>query len=61
MPLQISDGHDEAETKAQVEALLQVGWDVKEDRKLEKTYNFKTYTKVAVRNTLSTLTMALTV
>jgi hypothetical protein len=60
MPLQISEGQDEAEIKAEVEALLPLGWALKEESKLEKTYNFKTYTKVAVRKARSPFTMALT-
>jgi predicted DNA-binding ArsR family transcriptional regulator len=48
----IAEGQNDAEVKADLEALIENGWKLNEDQiQLEKTYHFKTYTKVAVRQT----------
>jgi len=48
MDLKISRGENEAQLKADVIELLKEGWKLDEECiQLEKTYNFKTYTKVA--------------
>jgi predicted DNA-binding ArsR family transcriptional regulator len=45
----ISEGQNDAEMKADLESLIENGWKLNEDQiQLEKTYHFKTYTKVAV-------------
>jgi pterin-4a-carbinolamine dehydratase len=52
MDLKISKGENEAQLKSDVTELLKMGWKLdKECIQLEKTYNFKTYTKVAVSKT----------
>ncbi|KAF2258666.1 hypothetical protein CC78DRAFT_525900 [Lojkania enalia] len=46
MQPKISEGQDESKIKAELEVLFQNGWKLKEEQILEKTYYFKTYTKV---------------
>ena len=49
MPPQISEGQNATQVNAELEALLDNGWKLDEEQiQLEKTYHFKTYTKVAV-------------
>ncbi|RMZ67764.1 pterin-4-alpha-carbinolamine dehydratase [Pyrenophora seminiperda CCB06] len=49
MPLKISQGQDEAAITAGVDALREKGWNLVDDKQLAKTYVFKTYTKVSVK------------
>lgn len=51
MPPKISEGQDEAAITAGVDALLGEGWNLVNENQLEKTYAFKTYTKVSVKKT----------
>jgi hypothetical protein len=52
MDPKISEGENEAQVKADLKALLENGWKLDEEQiQLEKTYYFKTYTKVAVSKT----------
>jgi 4a-hydroxytetrahydrobiopterin dehydratase len=51
MQLKIAEGQNDSQVKAEVEALLAKGWKLDEDQiQLEKTYYFKIYTKVLVRD-----------
>jgi 4a-hydroxytetrahydrobiopterin dehydratase len=53
MQPKIPEGQDEAKIKGELEALIQNGWKLDEEQiRLEKTYYFKTYTKVIVRESL---------
>lgn len=49
MPLHISDGHDGVQITKDVEALRELDWSLERESALVKTYHFKTYTKVTVR------------
>jgi hypothetical protein len=45
----ISEGEDEFQVKKDLEALVENGWELNEEQiQLERTYYFKTYTKVMV-------------
>jgi len=46
--MQIAKGQNEQNVRTEVEALLQDGWKLNDKGELEKTYHFKTYTKVLV-------------
>lgn len=50
--LKISEGQNEIEIKAQLDALLAKGWLIDEDLGLKKEFRFKTFTKVLVRKIL---------
>ena len=52
MPPKISGGQNEAAITADVAALLGKGWDLVNENQLEKTYVFKSYTKVSVKKSL---------
>jgi hypothetical protein len=56
MPPKISEGQNEATITAGVDVLLGDGWDLVNESQLEKTYAFKTYTKVSVKKTLEGMT-----
>jgi hypothetical protein len=49
MPLHISDGQDKAQINEEVEVLREQNWNLERESVLVKTYHFKTYTKVTVR------------
>ena len=51
MEPKISKGQDESKVKTELQALLENGWKLNDEQiQLEKTYHFKTYTKVLVRD-----------
>jgi pterin-4a-carbinolamine dehydratase len=47
-PFKISDGEEESQVKANLEKLIENGWDLSDGQLLTKTFYFKTYTKVLV-------------
>jgi 4a-hydroxytetrahydrobiopterin dehydratase len=49
MQLKFSKGQDESKVTADVNALVESGWELDEEQiGVQKTYHFKTYTKVMV-------------
>lgn len=55
----IAKGEDEAKIKSELNALLETEWKLNDEQiQLEKTYYFKAYTKVLVRNEQRTRTCA---